>query len=47
MDSEEKIERIKLNEKKIAELIRQRNKTMCKIIELYKEARESQSEQTD
>lgn len=42
--NQEKIERIKLNEKKIAELIRQRNETLKKIMELYKEARESQNE---
>ena len=46
MDSE-KIERIKLNEKKIAKLIRQRNETMKKILELYRIEKESQNEQTD
>ena len=47
MTNKEKIERIKLNEKKIAELIKQRNKTMYQILRLYKKARESQNEQTD
>ena len=46
MDSE-KIERIKLNEKKIAELIRQRNETMKKILELYRIEKESQNEQAN
>ena len=47
MTNQEKIERIKENELRIAELIKQRNETMNQIMELYKEARESQSEQTD
>ena len=47
MTNKEKIERIKLNEKKIAELIKQRNKTMYQILRLYEKARESQNEQTD
>ena len=38
MDSE-KIERIKLNYEKIAELIRQRNETMNQIMELYKKSK--------
>ena len=44
MTNKEKIERIKLNEKKIAELIKQRNKTMYQILRLYEKARESQSD---
>ena len=40
-------EKIKLNEEKIAELIRQRNETMRKIMELYRIKKESQNEQTD
>ena len=47
MTNKEKIERIKSNENRIAELIRQRNETMKKIMELYKKARESQNEQTN
>ena len=47
MTNKEKIERIKSNENRIAELIRQRNETMKKIMELYEKARESQNEQTD
>ena len=47
MTNKEKIERIKLNELRIDELIRQRNETMKKIMELYKKARESQNEQTN
>ena len=46
MDSE-KIERIKLNEKKIAKLIKQRNETMKKIMELYRIEKESQNEQAN
>ena len=44
MTNKEKIERIKLNELRIDELIRQRNETMKKIMELYKKARESQND---
>ena len=44
MTNKEKIERIKSNENRIAELIRQRNKTMYQILRLYKKARESQSD---
>ena len=47
MDNKERIKRIKLNENKIAELIKQRNETMYQIMRLYKKARESQNEQTD
>ena len=47
MTNKEKIERIKSNENRIAELIRQRNKTMYQILRLYEKARESQNEQTD
>ena len=46
MDSE-KIERIKLNDEKIAELIRQRNETMKKIMELYKKAKERRANQSN
>ena len=47
MTNKEKIDKIKSNENRIAELIRQRNETMKKIMELYEKARESQNEQTD
>ena len=43
----EKIERIKLNDEKIAELIRQRNETMKKIMELYKKAKERRANQSN
>ena len=44
MTNKEKIERIKSNENRIAELIKQRNKTMYQILRLYEKARESQSD---
>ena len=47
IDNQERIERIKLNELRIAELIRQRNETLKKIMELYRKEKESQNEQTD
>lgn len=47
MDNQEIKNQIKSNEMKIAELIKQRNETMNKIMELYKKAKESQNEQTD
>ena len=47
MDNKERIEKIKENEEKIAELTKQRNETMYQILRLYEKARESQNEQTD
>ena len=49
MTNKEKIERIKFNQEKIDELIKQRNETMRKLFRIYleKKARESQNEQTD
>ena len=46
MDNKERIEKIKENEEKIAELIKQRNETMRKLFRIYleKKARESQSD---
>lgn len=44
MTNQEKIERIKSNELRIDELIKQRNETMNKIMELYKKAKQSKSE---
>ena len=44
MTNKEIIERIKSNENKIAELTKQRNKTMYQILRLYEKARESQSD---
>ena len=47
MDSEEKIERIKSNELRIDELIRQRNETLKKIMELYRKAKERRANQSN
>ena len=47
MANQKKIERIKLNELRIDELRIEQYKTLKKIMELYKKARESQNEQTD
>ena len=41
------IERIKLNDEKIAELRIKQYETLKKIMELYEKAKESQNEQTD
>ena len=45
--SQEIKDKIKLNEMKIAELIKQRNETMKKIMELYRIEKESQNEQAN
>ena len=47
MTNKEKIDKIKFNQEKIDELIKQRNETMYQILRLYEKARESQNEQTD
>ena len=44
MTNKEIKDKIKSNELKIAELIKQRNETMCKIMKLYEKARESQND---
>ena len=44
MTNKEIKDKIKSNELKIAELIKQRNKTMYQILRLYEKARESQSD---